>query len=221
MRPFAPWLLYGRSDTPGALEWALIGCIAVCGLALGFVAATINLDATQQSILAVATALIFLACNRRPGRPMTLFLTVLSALVSLRYIVWRVTETLEFNTVLQGFLGTGLALAEAYAIVVLALGYIQTIWPLERQPAALTGDPADWPTVDIYVPTYNEDLSIVRATVLAAMAIDWPQEKLRVYILDDGRRLAFRDFAASCGCGYIIRPDNTTPRPATSTTRWP
>ena len=139
---------------------------------------------------------------------MTMFLTVLSALVSLRYIVWRVTETLEFNTVLEGAIASGLVLAEAYAVVVLALGYIQTIWPLEREPVPLPADPADWPTVDVYLPTYNEDLSIVRATLLAAMTIDWPRDKLRVYILDDGRRVAFRDFAASCGAGYIIRPDN-------------
>ena len=191
-----------------AMEWGLIGFLGICGLGLAFVAATVNLDPVDQSILAFATALAFFLGNRRKGRRMTLFLTMLSALMSLRYIVWRVTETLEFNTVLQGFLGTGLALAEAYAVVVLALGYIQTMWPLQRQPMPLPDNPADWPTVDVYIPSYNEDLSIVRATVLAAMAIDWPQDKLRVYILDDGRRLAFRDFAASCGCGYIIRPDN-------------
>ena len=38
-----------------------------------------------------------------------------------------------------------------------------------------------WPTVDVFVPTYNEPMSIVRATVLGAIAIDWPPEKLRVY----------------------------------------
>src|SRR4029078_12044352 len=72
----------------------------------------------------------------------------------------------------------------------------------------LPPDPADWPTVVVYVPTYNEDLSIVRATVLAALAMDWARYKMRVYILDDGRRRAFRDFAEACGAGYIIRPDN-------------
>ena len=90
----------------------------------------------------------------------------------------------------------------------MALGYIQTITPLERKPIPLPEDPADWPIVDVYIPTYNEDLSVVRATFLAALTIDWPADKLRVYILDDGRRRAFRDFAESCGAGYIIRPDN-------------
>jgi cellulose synthase (UDP-forming) len=38
--------------------------------------------------------------------------------------------------------------------------------------------------------------------------MDWPADKLRVHILDDGQREAFREFAAEVGVGYIIRPDN-------------
>ena len=64
---------------------------------------------------------------------------------------------------------------------------------------------ADWPTVDVYIPTYNESLSIVRATVLACRALDYPADKFRVYILDDGKREEFRRFAAEAGVGYITR----------------
>ncbi|HVY13837.1 MAG TPA: UDP-forming cellulose synthase catalytic subunit [Rhodopila sp.] len=208
MKRFLHRLTMAEADTPRGIHWLVVASFGVVGIALALAAATSIVRPIDQAVLAVITAAVFLVCNRRPGRGMTLFLTMLSAVVSLRYIVWRFTETLEFNTVLQGVLGTGLALAEAYAILVLALGYIQTVWPLDRKPLPLPEDPADWPSVDIYVPTYNEDLSIVRATVLAAMAVDWPPDKLKVYILDDGRRRAFRDFAASCGAGYIIRPDN-------------
>jgi hypothetical protein len=70
-------------------------------------------------------------------------------------------------------------------------GFIQTVWPLERNRCS--GRYQSRPTIDVYVPTY-EDLSIVRY-VLAAMAMDWPRHKLQVYILDDGRRQEFRDFA--------------------------
>ncbi len=193
---------------PHGLAWVAIGLVGLCGALLVWTAATVQLDPARQAVLAIGTMVVFLLCNRVPGRPMTLFLMVLSSAVSIRYILWRFTETLDFATPFQGLLGTGLALAELYAILVLALGYVQTVWPLERKPVPLPADPAEWPTVDVFVPTYNEDLAIVRATVLAAMTIDWPRDKLRVYILDDGRRRAFRDFAAEAGCGYIIRPDN-------------
>ena len=201
-------LFPGSVTVPHGIEWALIALLGVTGALLVWTVATVSLDPPQQAVLAVGSMLVFLLGNRVAGRPMTLFLVVLSATVSLRYILWRFTETLDFTTPLQGALGAGLALAELYAIVVLALGYVQMVWPLGRRPVPLPADPAEWPTVDVYVPTYNEDLSIVRATVLAAMTIDWPRDKLRVFILDDGRRRAFRDFAAEAGCGYIIRPDN-------------
>ena len=188
--------------------WLLLVPAGLAGLLLLWTVATASLDPGPQAALAVGSMLVFMVCNRVPGRPMTLFLMVLSAAVSLRYIVWRFTETLDFATPLQGALGTLLALAELYAVVVLALGYVQTVWPLQRMPVPLPDDPAEWPSVDVFIPTYNEDLSIVRATVLSAMAMDWPRDRLHVYILDDGRRRAFRDFAAEAGCGYIIRPDN-------------
>jgi len=44
--------------------------------------------------------------------------------------------------------------------------------------------------------------------VFAAMAIDWPAGKLRIYVLDDGRRLAFREFCEEVGVGYLTRNDN-------------
>ncbi|MBV8095360.1 MAG: UDP-forming cellulose synthase catalytic subunit, partial [Acetobacteraceae bacterium] len=182
--------------------------LAATGIAAIGAIATVPLSELEQTAFAICTVIAFLILNRKTGHRTTLFLVALSAAVSLRYIVWRVADTLDFSTTLQAALGIVLVLAEFYAVAVLALGYFQTAWPLERKPASLPEDPASWPAVDVYIPTYNEDLSVVRPTVLAALAIDWPRDKLRVYILDDGRRPEFRDFAMACGAGYIIRPDN-------------
>jgi cellulose synthase (UDP-forming) len=184
---------------------------ALCGIVgaiLLILVATIPLNPQQQAVLAVTTFVVFLICNRVPGRPMSAFLVVLSLATSLRYIFWRVTETLDFGSFADLIFGMGLALAEIYAILVLVFGYIQTIWPLDRKPLPLPDDVAAWPTVDVYIPTYNESMSIVRATVLGAIAMDWPPEKVRVWLLDDGRREEFREFAAECGIGYLTRVDN-------------
>ena len=114
-----------------------------------------------------------------------------------------------------------LLLAEGYAFMVLALGYIQMLWPLRRAPVPLPDDPDEWPAVDLLIPTYDEPLSVVRFTALAAMNIDWPADKLNVYILDDGRREEFRAFAEEAGIGYISRDKAIgMPRRATSITRW-
>jgi cellulose synthase (UDP-forming) len=180
----------------------------VIGLILLVAVATVPLDPRQQAILAVTSGIVFLIANRFKNRSVSVFLVMLSLAVSLRYIFWRVTETLDFGSIFELLLGIGLAIAETYAILVLVLGYVQTLWPLERKPIPMPEDFTLWPTVDVYIPTYNEPMSIVRATVLGCIAMDWPPEKMRVYLLDDGRREEFREFAAECGIGYITRNDN-------------
>ncbi|WP_424810363.1 UDP-forming cellulose synthase catalytic subunit [Roseococcus sp. YIM B11640] len=182
--------------------------VTIVGLTAALVVITVPMQPEQQAIFAIGGFIVFLIFNRLEGRTVTLLLALLSIVVSLRYIFWRVTETLDFSTFLQTFLGTGLLLAEVYAIVALVLAYFQTLWPLDRKPAPMPANPDDWPVVDVFIPSYNEPLDIVRPTVFAALALDWPPEKLNVYLLDDGRREDFRRFAAEVGCGYIIRPDN-------------
>ncbi len=178
------------------------------GLVVIFAVATVPLAPADQAVFALAGIAVFLVANRFSGRGVTIFLIALSLAVSTRYIFWRVTETLQFGSWTEWGFGSGLVLAEFYAVAVLVLGYVQTTWPLERKPLPLPDDPADWPKVDVYIPSYNEPLELVRATVLGAMALDWPADKLNVYILDDGRRAEFRDFAEQIGCGYLIRADN-------------
>lgn len=125
--------------------------------------------------------------------------------MSTRYLYWRATNTLNFNTTIEAVLGSGLFMAEIYSWVILVLGYFQTSWPLNRKIAPLPKDISQWPTVDIYIPTYNESLDVVRDTVLAAQAIDYPQDKMKVYILDDGSREEFKQFAGDVGVTYIER----------------
>ncbi|MCB8876364.1 UDP-forming cellulose synthase catalytic subunit [Acidisoma silvae] len=184
-----------------------IVCLVV-GIAMLASIATVPLTVGQQAAVGVATAVLFLVANRFSDKRVTLFLSILSLAMSARYIYWRATETLTFQTTTQLLLGSLLVIAEFYAVVVLVLGYIQTAWPLSRKPVPLPDNPEEWPTVDVYIPTYNESMDVVRATVLACAALDYPTDKFRVYILDDGKRDEFRRFAAEAGVGYLIRPNN-------------
>jgi cellulose synthase (UDP-forming) len=168
------------------------------------------LDLRAQVMFALIVFVLSYVSNKlfKTSHFVTLLLVVTSIAVSTRYIYWRTTTTLTFEHWPEAIAGYILVIAEFYAFLVLLLGYLQSLWPLPRVPAPLPENVSQWPTVDVYVPTYNESLDVVRTTVLAAQAIDWPLDKLKVYILDDGRRDAFRAFAAEAGVGYIVRPDN-------------
>jgi cellulose synthase (UDP-forming) len=182
--------------------------LATAGLALAAVTIVTPLDLQSQVIFGIFTAIAFLVVNRFKSRAATLCLMALSAIVSTRYLWWRTTQTLGFSDPFDMFFGYGLYAAELYGWVVLIIGYFQVLWPLDRKPAPLPADMRLWPTVDVFIPTYNESLDVVRPTVLAAMAMDYPADKFKVFILDDGRRPEFAKFAAEAGCGYVIRPNN-------------
>ncbi|WP_374469713.1 UDP-forming cellulose synthase catalytic subunit [Phenylobacterium sp.] len=201
--------LLGRLSPPPVLAGPLRILALVLGAAIVLLAVTVPLDRGGQMIfgLAIFAAAAALA-NLSESRRMTIVLVVVSTALSTRYMWWRTTQTLEFDNPLAAALGFGLYLAEFYAWLILVLGYIQCVWPLERNVHELEGPPESWPTVDIYVPTYNESLDIVQDTVFAAMDQDYPRDRFRVFILDDGRRPEFQAFAEAVGCGYITRPDN-------------
>ncbi len=169
---------------------------------------TVPLDLTQQLIFAATSFIAAILLSKTQSRLATLAMMVLSVTASLRYLYWRLTETLAFETWIDTFFGTGLLLAELYAMVVLLLGYFQTSWPLERKPVPMPADMTTWPTVDVFIPTYNEPLSVVKQTVFTALALDWPVEKVKIYVLDDGRRDEFREFCEDVGVGYITRDNN-------------
>jgi cellulose synthase (UDP-forming) len=187
-----------------AVRYALI----TFAIVVFVVAATTPLSLGQQTVVLVAMWVLTLLTRQLTGYGPGIILMGLSVLASSRYIWWRLTQTTDLDSTLEAFLGMGLLAAECYTWIVLVLGYIQNARPLRRKPAPLPADRNSWPTVDIFIPTYNEPLKVVKPTVLAALNLEWPPDKLRVYLLDDGRRAEFKEFAQACGAEYIIRSNN-------------
>ena len=181
--------------------------IAIAGLCF-WLAISTPLGWLQQILLFILLWIASAAVRRMPGNIPTLLLIGFSLVASGRYIWWRLTETVAFDNPAEYILGYGLILAETYTWLIMLLGYVQNAFPLGREPAPLATDRSTWPTVDIFIPTYNEPLSVVKPSVYAALGLDWPREKLKVYVLDDGRRPEFRAFAQAAGAQYLIRPNN-------------
>jgi cellulose synthase (UDP-forming) len=209
--------LWREFESSGSIAMRVLRfSVLACGLLFFGFSGVLALAWPQQLILAGMTILLAVWMDRGSSSyPVTLTLMLLSIYSTFRYGFWRV------STVLATFRDPGthwtrldasfvwiLLLAECYAFVVLLLGYIQMLWPLGRMPVPLPDDLDQWPAVDVLIPTLNEPLSVVRFTALAAMNIDWPADRLNVYILDDGHREEFRAFAEEAGIGYMTRDDN-------------
>jgi len=182
----------------------MLGLAATAGVLL----CTTPLTLHDQFLLVMLILAGLLFMRRLPGRLATLSMASLSVLMAGRYIWWRLTTTLQFESPVEAMFGYLLFAAEFYTWIVLFLGYMQTVWPLNRRPAPLPADPATWPTVDVFIPTYNEPLRVLQPTVYAARSMDWPAGKLRIYILDDGGRDEVRAFAQQAGVGYMARDEH-------------
>ena len=154
--------------------------------------------------------------DRHTSEYLHLFMVWLSLITTFRYVYYRSSYTLNLDGWLDGTFSVLLFGAELYAIMTLALAFFQTLKLKDRHPPDITAIPEQQlPSVDIYIPTYNEDVEIVRKTALGAMAIDYPGSKKRVYILDDGRaekyrarREALRQMCAELGCTLMTRDNN-------------
>ncbi len=192
------------------LLFLLVAAAIFCFLAI------LPLTWPQQAALGLLSLLMALVMGRSSDSYLvTLTLMMLSMFSTFRYGYWRITQVAQFFQdpanhwgALDAFFILCLLLAEAYAFVILFLGYFQTIWPLRRAPVPLPENPADWPHIDVLIPTINEPLDVVRYTALGALNMDWPADKMHVYILDDGRRQEFEQFACEAGIGYKTRADN-------------
>lgn len=167
------------------------------------------LSLAHQVLFSVVTfATAYLISKIFTNRVVVLMVMLISTAASLRYLFWRITETLGFERWVDAVFGYGLLMAELYAILTLFLSYFQSGWPLHRKPIFMPADISTWPSIDVYIPTYNEPLSIVRQAIFAAKQLDWPTDRLHVHVLDDGRREEFRVFCEKADVGYLTRPDN-------------
>jgi len=140
--------------------------------------------------------------------------------ISLRYLVWRLTDTLlPLDQETVGWVGYGWTWL--YYVAECAIFFEGTIFLLlmtrtkDRKEEAnehegwLRSIPRDqWPTVDVFIPTYSEGIDVLEKTIIGAKHLDYPQDRFSVWVLDDSRRDWLRDYCATQGVGYLRRDSN-------------
>jgi cellulose synthase (UDP-forming) len=201
-----------------------------------FFASVPGLHASQNLMsVFLVTVLIsaYLLCKyvtpqTRLAKTLRLTIILINVFLSLRYMVWRATETLPLQFGLpSALLGFLLLLAELYGFINSTAGCFINSDPKVRTPIELDADKSSWPHVDVYIPTYNESAIVVGPTIIAATQLDYPKDKLHVYLLDDGgteqklndpdpkraaaarlRALELRRIAAAFGANYLTRDHN-------------
>jgi cellulose synthase (UDP-forming) len=124
---------------------------------------------------------------------------VLAIVASLRYFAWRVTDTM--NPAVVWFFYLFLA-AELVGFGEVLLFYLTT-WRrrMHQSAPAMPGR-----SVDVFIPTYNEPVTLLRDTAVCAVSMRYPHT---TWLLDDGNRPEVRELAVELGCRYLARTERT------------
>jgi len=177
------------------------------------------LPSLHSAILFGIGGLVLLLITVRPeeNRFWRLVLCIAMAASVLTYMDWR--TGILFNARPDDIHGAVWVWC-FYIFEIIAFGEIfvlllQITWLTDRTPEAdqyerhlRSLDPSELPEVDAWVATYNEELPIVEKTIIGLKNLDWPKDKLKVFILDDGRRDWLRNLCEEHGVNYVTRPDN-------------
>jgi len=126
---------------------------------------------------------------------------VLALAWGIAYLTWRVGWT---HHGVHGGLYAVLLVAEAVGWVSLAL-FAFLAWRVPAPPTTDRTPARSDLTVDVLVPTYDEPVEVLRATLLGCRALRYPHT---TWLLDDGRRPELAELARELGARYLTRPDN-------------
>ncbi len=209
------------SATLRAIAWGISG---LCALMLLTQPVSVHSQlALSSTVIAGLIAVWFF------GRGLVarqLFLA-LASFVVIRYMYWRWTSTLPPASDPVAFtLGIVLLTAEMYCVLILSISLVINADPLVR-PRLEREEDDKLPVVDVFIPTYNEDEYILATTIAAAKSMDYPPDKLNVWLLDDGgtdqkcndknpekaeaarqRRISLQALCARLGAIYLTRKRN-------------
>jgi cellulose synthase (UDP-forming) len=173
-----------------------------------------NFDVYVAAVAVFAFCILLLPHLNRDTRWLRLVIIGILSAFWVRYMLWRF-----FSTTLPIPMPTGLGLwiwfcffieimttIESFIFYVTLMRHTDRKTQADNYEKALRNLPAEQlPVVDVFLPTYNEGIEVMERSILGCLHIDWPKDKLKVWVLDDGNRGWLKDFCAEVGAGYIQR----------------
>lgn len=163
------------------------------------------------TLVAAATALLWLPYLSPTDLRVRRVMVFLFLGMQIRYSVWRievVREAAQWTFTWAACLAFLVFELGGYLINYRGLR-LYARWKNRTEEANMY---QDWwradaaPLVDVFICTFNESATILERTIMGARALDHP--RVRVWLLDDGRREWVRTIAQHRGIGYITRQNN-------------
>lgn len=129
----------------------------------------------------------------------------LNIICSTMYLFWRIFFTIPIGYgVVSVVAGVLLLIVEVLGLVEAIVHYANMYNTRDYEKPEIA--PEEFPHVDIFVSTYNEETDLLKKTLLGCKRMDYPDKnKVHIYLCDDGHREEMKELAAQLGINYLDR----------------
>ncbi len=142
--------------------------------------------------------------------PIKLILFSLTLLATIAYIIYRLIFTIPFDLrPVDIIFGVIVFIIEFIEIFEFCVYYRNTLILKKTSPKTPRIKESEYPDVDVFIATYNEDISLLERTIKACVDMKYPvKNKVHVYICDDGQRNEVKKLAKQLKISYLTRENN-------------
>ena len=126
------------------------------------------------------------------------------------YIIYRIFFSIPLNeTFINVFIAIMIVILEFFEAFVYGIYYFNVLLFKKDSPKTPKIKKSEFPELDIFVATINEDVDLLEDTIKHIKAMKYPdKKKIHIYLCDDGRRQEMKDLCKKMKINYLDRKDN-------------
>ena len=147
------------------------------------------------SILVCLFSIILFILSKRYIMSRRIFI-VYTILVMLTYLTWRTFFSLDTKNLINLILGIIVLVFEWFGFL-RSIIFNSLFWSdySPDKKIKIAKEKKFNKSIDVFIDTYNEPLSILRRTAMACKKINYPDKLIKIYICDDGKRKEVMELA--------------------------
>ena len=126
------------------------------------------------------------------------------------YIIYRIFFSIPLHdTFINVFVAVLIVILEFFEAFVYGIYYFNVLVFRKDSPETPKIKKNEYPELDIFVATINEDVELLEETIKHIKAMKYPsKKKIHIYLCDDGRRQEMKDLCKKMKINYLDRKDN-------------
>lgn len=134
---------------------------------------------------------------------------ILSFLFTFIYIVYRIFFTIPSDSVITIVIAIMVLVLEILDAFFYGVYVFNVLIYKKKNILAPEIKEMKYPDVDVFIATYNEDVELLRNTIIACKNMKYPNKnKVHIYLCDDGHRDEMKALTQELKVNYITRDDN-------------